>query len=83
MKNFGTLYYYELKKLLKRPLSWIMVFVIAWLCVNVGISRGAGFTGIGLPVFDENGNETGELIHISGQEMYDTYARTWESWMDG
>ena len=31
MKNFGTLYGYELKKLLRRKLAWIMVLVIAAL----------------------------------------------------
>ena len=32
MKNLGTLYKYELKKLLRRPLSWALVLVMAVFC---------------------------------------------------
>lgn len=73
MKNFGTLYYYELKKLLKRPLSWAAVLGLTFFCVYGIIQTGAALYGEDLPVPDENGEESGKYIFISGKELYDRY----------
>lgn len=70
MKNLGTLYKYELKKLLRRPLSWALVLVMAAFCaysiVRFSASSGAGTL---LPVLDEDGNETGEEQFIPEEEI--------------
>lgn len=76
MKNFGILYQYELKKLLKRKLSWVAVLVLAGFCVFGVFDRGACPAGYIIPTFDENGNETGEERYISGEEIYTTYLKT-------
>lgn len=76
MKNFGTLYYYELKKLLKRKLSWAAVLALTIFCVLAIVSRGNAGTGFTIPVMDENGSETGELRCISGEEIRNTYLKT-------
>lgn len=73
MKNFGTLYYYELKKLLKRPLSWAAVLGLTLLCVFGIIKTGRALYGEDLPVPDENGEESGKYIFLSGKERYDRY----------
>lgn len=77
MKNFGTLYRYELKKLLLRKLSWVAVMLLAVFCAYSVFSRGPATTmGGTLPVIDENGNETGEGRYISGEEIYATYLKS-------
>lgn len=76
MKNFGTLYKYELKKLLKRKLSWAAVLALAVFCVFSIVRRGNAGAGFTIPVMDENGNETGKLRDISGEEIRDTYLKT-------
>lgn len=76
MNNFGTLYYYELKKLLKRPLSWVVVLFLAGLFVWWIFKTGTSFTGTSLPVLDENGNETEEYHTFSGEELYNIYAES-------
>lgn len=73
MKNFGTLYGYELKKLLKRKLSWVLVLFLAAFCAYVIFKAGASFAGISFPAFDENGSETGEYHIFSGEELYDIW----------
>lgn len=76
MKNLGTLFGYEMKKLLKRKLSWIVVLVLAGFCVFAVVRKGAAGSAFIIPVFDENGNETGEERVISGEEIYGTYLKT-------
>lgn len=70
MKNLGTLYKYELKKLLRRPLSWALVLVMAVFCAysifRFGVSSGSGML---LPILDEDGNETGEEQFIPEEEI--------------
>ncbi len=76
MKNLSTLYCYEMKKLLKRKLSWAAVLALAVICVfSIVRGRNAG-AGVTVPVMDENGNETGERHYISGEEIRDTYLKT-------
>ena len=55
MKHFGTLYWYELKKLLKRKLAWIMVLVIAAFMAYTAkpVSNSGGQQSISGQVMDE------------------------------
>ena len=66
MKNFGTLYGYELKKLLRRKLAWIMVLVIAALMAYtarpVSDSGGANFS-----LTDRAGNTVSKYVSIAEQ----------------
>lgn len=82
MKNFGTLFYYELKKLFQRKLSWVAVLALSVFCVFGVFKHGAVGSAFIAPVFDENGNETGETRVISGEEIYATYLKT-EGTLDG
>ena len=77
MKNFGTLYRYELKKLLLRKLSWVTVVLLAVFCAYSVFSKGPATTmGGTLPVIDENGNEPEEFLYFSGEEIYATYLKS-------
>jgi len=76
MKNFWTLFGYEMKKLLKRKLSWAVVLVLAGFCVFAVVRKGCVSSGFNIPVFDEDGNETGETREITGEEIYTTYLKT-------
>lgn len=66
MKNFGTLYRYELKKLLRRKLAWIMVLVIAALMAYtarpVSDSGGANFS-----LTDRAGNTVSKYVSVAEQ----------------
>lgn len=66
MKNFGTLYWYELKKLLKRKLAWIMVLVIAafmaYTAKPVSNSGGANFS-----LTDRAGNTISKYVSAAEQ----------------
>ena len=66
MKNFGMLYRYELKKLLKRKLAWIMVLVIAALMAYtarpVSDSGGANFS-----LTDRAGNTVSKYVSVAEQ----------------
>lgn len=66
MKNFGTLYWYELKKLLKRKLAWIMVLVIAaftaYTAKPVSHSGGANFS-----LTDRAGNTISKYVSAAEQ----------------
>lgn len=73
MKNVGTLYCYELKKLLRRPLSWAAVLGLTLLCVYGIIQTGTALYGEDLPVPDENGAESGKYIFLPGKDRYDRY----------
>lgn len=61
MKNFGTLYRYELKKLLKRKLAWVMVLVLsafmAYAARPLSNSGGADFS-----LTDRAGNTVSKYI---------------------
>lgn len=76
MRNFGTLYRYELKKLFKRKLSWVAVIALSFFCVYGVIKAGTYPSGGEYPICDENGDETGEYIYISGEEIYTTYLKS-------
>lgn len=76
MKNFWTLFGYEMKKLLKRKLSWAVVLVLTGFCVWGVVHHGPYGPGWNVPVFDEDGNETGEIIRISPEELYETRQKT-------
>lgn len=66
MKHFGTLYWYELKKLLKRKLAWIMVLVItafmAYTARPVSNSGGANFS-----LTDWTGNTINKYVSVAEQ----------------
>lgn len=76
MKNLGTLYRYELKKLLKRKLSWIAVIVLTASCIYGVIKLDVYPNNAEIPIMDENDNWTGEDIFISGEEIYNTYLKS-------
>jgi len=76
MKNFWTLFGYEMKKLLKRKLSWTVVLVLAGFCIFAVVRNGAVGSNFIIPVSDEEGNETGETREITGEEIYSTYLKT-------
>lgn len=76
MKNLGTLYRYELKKLLKRKLSWIAVIVLTAFCIYGVIKIDVYPGNVEIPIMDENDNWTGEGIFISGEEIYNTYLKS-------
>ena len=66
MKNFGTLYRYELKKLLKRKLAWIMVLVLAAFMAYTAYpikDSGVGYFSL----TDQAGNIVSD--YISGTEQ--------------
>ena len=66
MKNFGTLYRYELKKLLKRKLAWIMVLVLATFLAYTAYpikDSGVGYFSL----TDQAGNIVSD--YISGTEQ--------------
>ena len=76
MKNFIILYWYELKKLVKRKLCWGAVIVLTAFCAY-GVIRSSTYSrNLTVPMIDENGNETGENLYISGEEIYNTYRQT-------
>jgi len=66
MKNFGTIYRYELKKLLNRKFTWIMVLVLAafmaYIARPVSNSGGAQFS-----LTDRDGNTVSEYISVAEQ----------------
>ena len=66
MKNFGTLYRYELKKLLKRKLAWVIVLALAAFLVYDAYpikDSGSGYFSLT--------NQAGNIVskHISGAEQ--------------
>ena len=66
MKNFGTLFGYELKKLLKRKLNWVVVLLITGVCI-VGVVQAGNSGGFRIEDTDEQGNPVTSII--SGQEI--------------
>ena len=62
MKNFGTLYGYELKKLLKRKLNWIAVLALTAFCV-FGVVLSSSRDGFMIPIDDET------TIRITAEEQ--------------
>ncbi|MCM1188605.1 MAG: hypothetical protein NC541_04860 [bacterium] len=75
MKNFGTLFCYEMKKLLKRKLNWVTILALTGFCVLGIVQSGAVYPGFLVSLFDESGNETESRI-ISGEEIYATWRET-------
>lgn len=90
MKNFGTLFGYELKKIWKRPMTWAVVLVFCAAFVTITVqpflrSGGATFTAT-----DADGNEISQFLTageqyrlrvegaraLSGQPMDETFFRT-------
>lgn len=66
MKNFGTLYRYELKKLLDRKLAWVTVLVLAALMAYTAWpSNSSGGTTFSLT--DQDGNTISR--YVSGAEQ--------------
>ena len=66
MKNFGTLFGYELKKLLKRKLNWVAILLITGICI-VGVVQAGDSGGFWIEDTDEQGNPVTSLI--SGREI--------------
>lgn len=66
MKNFGTLFGYELKKLLKRKLNWVVILLITGICI-VGVVQAGDSGGFLIEDTDEQGNPVTSLI--SGREI--------------
>ena len=66
MKNFGTLFGYELKKLLKRKLNWAVTLLITGICI-VGVVQSGNSGGFWIEDTDEQGNPVTSLI--SGREI--------------
>lgn len=65
MKNFGTLYRYELKKLLKRKLSWAIMLLLCVACVFATVRASTGGGIVYQDVLDEDGNP----VVITGEEL--------------
>lgn len=66
MKNFGVLYCYELKKLLKRKMAWIMVLVLAAIMVYAAWpTKTSGGTSFSLT--DQAGNTISEYVSAEEQ----------------
>ena len=55
MKNFGTLYRYELKKLIGQKLSWLIVIILSVFCIYA-ISKDSNGNVTTLESIDQNGN---------------------------
>lgn len=55
MKNFGTLYRYELKKLVGQKLSWLIVILLSVFCIYA-ISKDSDGNVTTLESIDQNGN---------------------------
>lgn len=55
MKNFGTLYWYELKKLARQKLSWLIVILLSAFCIYA-ISMDSNGNVTTLESIDQNGN---------------------------
>ena len=66
MKNFGTLFGYELKKLLKRKLNCAVILLISGICI-VGVVQAGDSGGFRIEDTDEQGNPVTSVI--SGQEI--------------
>lgn len=58
------------------------MLALSGFCVFGVFRHGAVGSAFIAPVFDENGNETGETRVISGEEIYATYLKT-EGTLDG
>lgn len=65
MKNFGTLYHYELKKLLERKLSWALVLLLSVACVFLTV-RASTNGGV---VYPDLLDEDGSPVVITGAEV--------------
>lgn len=55
MKNFGTLYRYELKKLIGQKLSWLIIIFLSVFCIYA-ISKDSNGNVTTLESIDQNGN---------------------------
>ena len=66
MKNLGTLFGYELKKLLRRKLNCMVVLLLTGICI-VGVVRAGNSGGFSMKDTDEQGNPVTSVI--SGQEI--------------
>ena len=55
MKNFGTLYYYELKKLLTRKLAWAAVLALVVFCMIATLRAGNTGGRVYHDILDEDG----------------------------
>lgn len=68
MKNFGTLYRYELKKLLKRKLAWIVVLVLAaFMAYTSWPSKNSG--GSTLSLTDQEGQIVSGYVSVAEQRQ--------------
>ena len=66
MKNFGTLYGYELKKLLKRKLSWAAVLALTAFCV-------AGVVKVSITAKEARESALKAVDNFSGRTMDDAF----------
>ena len=66
MKNFGTLYHYELKKLLQRKLSWAVLLVLSvLLAYSAWPNHGLG--GLNASLTDQNGDTISRYVSVQEQ----------------
>ena len=66
MKNFGTLYHYELKKLLQRKLSWAVLLVLTVLMAySAWPNHGPG--GLNASLTDQNGDTISRYVLVQEQ----------------
>ena len=66
MKSFGTLYWYELKKLARQKLSWLIVILLSVFCIYA-ISKDSNGNITILESVDQNGNLVEN--NISGKDV--------------
>ena len=64
MKNFGTLYYYELKKLLTRKLAWAAVLALVVFCMIATLRAG----NTGGRVYHDILDEDGAPLVVTGEQ---------------
>ena len=60
MKNIGTLYRFELRKILSRKLTWVMLLIILSLCISMIVS-----VSNNIAITVEHTNESGALTSTS------------------
>lgn len=90
MKNFGTLFGYEMKKIWKRPLTWVTVLLFAVVFVYITLRPFFTHGGTTFTITDADGNEISRFLTggeqyrmrvegariLSGQPMDETFFQT-------
>lgn len=68
MKNFGTLFGYEMKKIWKRPMTWVTVLLFCAIFVSITLRPFYSTGGTAFTSVDADGNEISR--YLTGGEQY-------------